>query len=115
MKFGFRQSIKNGHVLGNNRLWGYDKKDCKLTIIPEQAEAVKLIFQLYATGNYGLRKLSQELTCRGYTSLLGNEFNSVTIGHILQTQSIRGGTAVIRHNPWIIGRKKRHFLMKVSG
>ena len=46
LKFGFRQSIKNGHVLGNNRLWGYDKKDCKLTIIPEQAEAVKLIFQL---------------------------------------------------------------------
>ena len=44
LKFGFRQSIKNGHVLGNNRLWGYDKKDCKLTIIPEQAEAVKLIF-----------------------------------------------------------------------
>ena len=24
LKFGFRQSIKNGHVLGNNRLWGYD-------------------------------------------------------------------------------------------
>lgn len=90
LKFGFRQSIKNGHVLGNNRLWGYDKKDCKLTIIPEQAEAVKLIFQLYATGNYGLRKLSQELTRRGYTSLLGNEFNSVTIGHILQNPKYKG-------------------------
>ena len=90
LKFGFRQSIKNGHVLGNNRLWGYDKKDCKLTIIPEQAEAVRLIFQLYATGNYGLRKLSQELTRRGYTSLLGNEFNSVTIGHILQNPKYKG-------------------------
>ena len=90
LKFGFRQSIKNGHVLGNNRLWGYDKKDCKLTIIPEQAEAVKLIFQLYATGNYGLRKLSQELTRRGYTSLLGNKFNSVTIGHILQNPKYKG-------------------------
>ena len=90
LKFGFRQSIKNGHVLGNNRLWGYDKKDCKLTIIPEQAEAVKLIFQLYATGNYGLRKLSQELTRRGYTSLLGNKFNSVTIGHNLQNPKYKG-------------------------
>ena len=49
------------------------RKDCKLTIIPEQAEAVKLIFQLYATGNYGLRKLSQELTRRGYTSLFGKQ------------------------------------------
>ncbi len=41
LKFGFRQSIKNGRVLGNNRLWGYDKKDCKLTIVPEQAGVVK--------------------------------------------------------------------------
>ena len=90
LKFGFRQSIKNGHVLGNNRLWGYDKKDCKLTVIPEQAEAVKLIFELYATGEYGLRKLSRELTRRGYTSLLGNDFNTVTIGHILTNPKYKG-------------------------
>ncbi len=50
LKFGFRQAIKNGHVLGNDRLWGYDKRDCKLTVNPEQARAVQLIFALYATG-----------------------------------------------------------------
>ena len=27
LKFGFHQSIKNGRVLGNDKLWGYDKKD----------------------------------------------------------------------------------------
>ena len=90
LKFGFRQSIKNGHVLGNNRLWGYDKKDCKLTIIPEQAEAVKLVFELYATGNYGIRKIAQELTRRGHTSLLGNEFNQLTIRHILTNPKYKG-------------------------
>ena len=90
LKFGFRQSIKNGHVLGNNRLWGYDKKDCKLTIIPEQAEAVRLIFELYATGKYGIRKLSQELTRRGHTSLLGNDFNTATIKHILTNPKYKG-------------------------
>lgn len=90
LKFGFRQSIKNGHVLGNNRLWGYDKKDCKLTIIPEQAEAVRLIFELYATGEYGIRKIAQELTRRGHTSLLGNEFNQVTIKHILTNPKYKG-------------------------
>lgn len=90
LKFGFRQSIKNGHVLGSNRIWGYDKKNCKLTIIPEQAEAVKLIFELYATGEYGTRKLSLELTRRGYTSLLGNDFNSVTIAHILTNPKYKG-------------------------
>lgn len=90
LKFGFRQSIKNGHVLGNNRLWGYDKKDCKLTIIPEQAEAVRLIFELYATGEYGIRKIAQELTRRGHTSLLGNEFNQLTIKHILTNPKYKG-------------------------
>ncbi|OUN23800.1 recombinase family protein [Flavonifractor sp. An82] len=90
LKFGFRQSIKKGRVLGNNRLWGYDKKDCKLTIIPEQAEAVRLIFELYATGKYGIRRIARELTRRGHTSLLGNEFNQLTIKHILTNPKYKG-------------------------
>ena len=36
-KFGFRQSIKNGRVLGNDSLYGYDKKDCVMTIHEEEA------------------------------------------------------------------------------
>ena len=32
LKFGFQQAIKNGHVLGNDRLWGYDKSGCVLTV-----------------------------------------------------------------------------------
>lgn len=98
LKFGFRQSIKNGRVLGNDLIWGYHKKDCKLTIAPEQAEAVRLIFELYATGDYGLRKLSQELTRRGYTSLRGNAFNTVTIGHILTNPKYKG---------WYCGNKTK--------
>lgn len=98
LKFGFGQSIKKGHVLGNNRMWGYDKKDCQLTIIPEQAEAVKLIFELYATGEYGVRKLAQELTRRGHTSLLGNTFNSVTIANILTNPKYKG---------WYCGNKTK--------
>lgn len=98
LKFGFGQSIKNGHILGNGRMWGYSKKDCKLSILPEQAEAVKLIFELYATGEYGVRKLAQELTRRGYTSLRGNPFNTVTIGHILTNPKYKG---------WYCGNKTK--------
>lgn len=110
LKFGFRQSIKNGHVLGNNLLWGYDKKDCKLTIIPEQAEAVKLIFELYATGDYGLRKLSQELTRRGYTSLLGNDFNVTTIGHVLTNPKYKGWYCANKTQSLDYRTKKKAFL-----
>ena len=51
---------------------------------------MRQIFELYATGQYGLRSLSQELTRRGYTSLQGNVFNTSTIGHILQNPKYKG-------------------------
>ena len=38
LKFGFRQAIKNGHVLGNDKLYGYNKKGCVLTIYEAEAE-----------------------------------------------------------------------------
>ena len=38
LKFGFRQAIRNGHVLGNDKLYGYDKKDCVLTVNEEEAK-----------------------------------------------------------------------------
>ena len=61
LKFGFRQAIKNGHVLGNDKLWGYDKKDCILTINESEAKAVRRIFDLYANQKMGIRRISQKL------------------------------------------------------
>ena len=55
LKFGFRQAIKNGHVLGNDKLYGYDKKDCVLTINEEEAKIVRIVFELYANHRYGTR------------------------------------------------------------
>ena len=61
LKFGFRQAIKNGHVLGNDKLYGYDKKDCVLTVKEEEARLVRLIFHLYADEGLGTRRISQRL------------------------------------------------------
>ena len=66
LKFGFRQAIKNGHVLGNDKLYGYDKKDCVMTINEEEAEIVRIIFDLYANHRLGTRKISQKLFEMGY-------------------------------------------------
>ena len=75
LKFGFRQAIKNGHVLGNDKLWGYDKKDCVLTINEAEATVVRRIFQLYD---------------EGFTSRKGNAFNVLTIRHILENPKYKG-------------------------
>ena len=90
LKFGFRQAIKNGHVLGNDKLYGYDKKDCILTINEEEAEIIRIIFDLYANQKLGTRSISKKLTEMGYTSREGNAFNTLTIRHILENPKYKG-------------------------
>ena len=90
LKFGFRQAIKNGHVLGNDKLWGYDKKDCVLTINTEEAQVVRRIFDLYANRKMGIRRISQTLLDEGITSRKGNAFNVLTIRHILCNPKYKG-------------------------
>ena len=90
LKFGFRQAIKNGHVLGNDKLWGYDKKDCVLTINEAEAKVVRRIFHLYANEQMGIRRISQRLYDEGFTSRKGNAFNVLTIRHILENPKYKG-------------------------
>ena len=90
LKFGFRQAIKNGHVLGNDKLWGYDKKDCVLTINEAEATVVRRIFHLYANEQMGIRRISQQLYDEGFTSRKGNAFNVLTIRHILENPKYKG-------------------------
>lgn len=90
LKFGFRQAIKNGHVLGNDRLYGYDKKDCILTINEEEAHIVRRIFDLYANEQIGIRRISMRLLDEGITSRKGNAFNVLTIRHILENPKYKG-------------------------
>lgn len=90
LKFGFRQAIKNGHVLGNDKLWGYDKKDCVLTINKDEAQVVRRIFDLYANHQIGIRRISQTLYDEGFTSRQGNAFNVMTIRHILCNPKYKG-------------------------
>lgn len=90
LKFGFRQAIKNGHVLGNDKLWGYDKKGCVLTINETEAKVVRRIFHLYANEQMGIRRISQQLYDEGFTSRKGNAFNVLTIRHILENPKYKG-------------------------
>ena len=90
LKFGFRQAIKNGHVLGNDKLWGYDKKDCVLSINEEEAQVVRRIFDLYANQQMGIRRISQTLLDEGFTSRKGGAFNVLTIRHVLCNPKYKG-------------------------
>lgn len=98
VKFGFRQSIKNGRILGNDSLYGYDKKKCVMTINEDEAALVRIIFDLYANQGLGTRRISQHLLDMGYTSRCGNAFNTLTIRNILTNPKYKG---------WYCGNKSR--------
>lgn len=99
IKFGFRQSIRNGRILGTDNIWGYHKKDCTLTINTREAEIIRQIFDLYANKGYGTRKISGILTEMGYTSRLGNRFNTLTIRNIIMNPKYKG---------WYCGHKSKN-------
>ena len=90
LKFGFRESVKKGTVLGNDCIWGYRKEKGKLVIVPEEAEMVRTIFDLYANGNLGIRAVAKMLSDSGLRNTNGNPFSFSTIKGILVNPKYKG-------------------------
>lgn len=66
VKFGMKRSIEKGRVLGNNVITGYKKENGNLVIVEEQAEMIRIIYEMYASGEYELSKISKILYEEGY-------------------------------------------------
>ena len=87
---GNRISVENHVVLGSNRIYGFDKKNGKLTINEQEAEMVRLIFELFTTQLYGLRKISRLLYDKGYRSYNGSRLSETTVQRILRNPKYKG-------------------------
>ena len=59
VRFGHKQSIRQGHVLGTDNMYGYHKSGAKLTVDERTAPLVRKIFELYASGNHSLREVAR--------------------------------------------------------
>ncbi|MBO4865841.1 MAG: recombinase family protein [Ruminococcus sp.] len=90
VRWGHKRSIESGNVLGNNRIFGYDKDDCKLVINEKEAEMVRLIFELYSTGKYSSRKIQKLLYDKGYRGRNGTEIHHNTITGIISNPKYKG-------------------------
>ena len=89
IKFGHARSIQNGVVLGN-RIYGYHKKDGKLTIVPEEAEMIRMIFRDYASGTMSTPKLEKKLWDMGYRNFKGGKINRDVIRNIIKNPKYKG-------------------------
>lgn len=90
IKFGHRKSIENGVVMGNSRIYGFRKQDGKLVIDEREGKMVKRIYDLYSTGDYSLRDISETLYDEGYKNHSGNRIEHTTIKSIIQNPKNKG-------------------------
>ena len=90
IKWGQKEAIKKGRILGSSSITGYTKKNSKLEIIPEEEEKVKMIFELYATDRYGLSKLALQLHKKGIHNSKGNIYDKDTLKRIIQNPKYKG-------------------------
>ena len=110
LRRGTMHSVNNGAYMANAP-FGYRKVRINrlpsLEIVPEEAECVRQIFQLYLAGN-GCTKIEQMVNAMGYHGRRGSKFNRNTIRLILdnpvyigkvrwdKTSTIKSGIGVDR-------------------
>ena len=90
VRWGHKRSIEQGVVMGNSRIFGYDKNDKKLVINESEAEMVRFIFETYATGEYSTRKIEDMLYEKGYRGRSGTRIHHNTISGIIQNPKYKG-------------------------
>ncbi len=90
VKFGHRQAVAKGHVLGSSNITGYRKDKCKLVIIEEEAKFIRNVFELYATGEYGFYKLAKKLASLGYYNKKGRIYDKDTLKRMISNPKYKG-------------------------
>jgi len=90
VKFGHQQAIKDKVVLGNNRIFGYVKNKGRLVIDEEQAEMVRELFELYATGQYSMKQIETIFWNKGYRNHNGNKIAHTTMSNMIANPKYKG-------------------------
>ena len=90
VKFGHQQAIKDNVVLGNSRIFGYEKDGGRLVIDESEAPMVRELFQLYATGEYSMKQIETIFWSKGYRNHNGNKLAHTTMSNMIANPKYKG-------------------------
>ena len=90
VKFGHQQAIKQNVVLGNSRIFGYQKADGRLVIDEAQAPMVRELFQLYATDEYSMKQIETIFWDKGYRNMNGKKIAHSTMSGMIANPKYKG-------------------------
>ena len=90
VRFGMKRSKEKGVVLGNNAITGYTKSKGKLEINEKEAILIRKIYSMYASGKYGLSKISKILYNEGYKTKKGDFIHITTLRRMITNPKYKG-------------------------
>lgn len=89
VKFGINRMIKDRKLIGGN-LTGYYKKDGRYEINEKEAPLIRYLFETYATGKVGLKKIGEELAKMGYLNSKGEPYSQTSMAKFLTNPRYKG-------------------------
>ena len=90
MKFGHQQAIKSRVVLGNSRIFGYQKQDGRLVIDETEAPMVRELFRLYASDRYSMKQIENRFWEQGYRNHNGKRLAHTTMSGMIANPKYKG-------------------------
>lgn len=101
-KWGIRKRFQSGEIgVANKRLLGYqyDEEQKKYMVVPEEAESIRWMFQMYIEG-ISLRKIAEKMNDAGVRSVLGNKFQEATVRQLIFNEVYAGD--ILRQKCYIL-------------
>ena len=107
VKYGQQTSMEKGVIYGSGNVLGYDRDGRDYVVNEDQAQTVRLIYDMYAQGK-GLKAIKWELERRGIRTAMGNtEWHISSISRVLKNPLYIGTLTYHRqYTPDFLEQKK---------
>ena len=92
VKWGVRRRFQSGEIgTANKHILGYryDEDEKKYVIIPEEAETVRWMFQMYIDG-VSFRRIAENMNRVGIRTTLGNDFQEASVRQLIFNEVYTG-------------------------
>ena len=97
VKWGIRRKMEDGYVFGYQDMLGYRTSNGTLTIVPEEAEIVKRIFNSYVYEGKGCYTIANELNAAGLLTVRGKMWREDGVNRILKNDKYVGDLTQWKH------------------
>lgn len=92
VKFGMNRAIIDGHILGNDRLFGYrkNKESGNLEIDVRESEIIRKIYDMYVISDLSLSMIVRYLNSCNIKTSMNKNFSVATLSRMLRNPKYKG-------------------------